>query len=81
MRVRISAIVEGLQMQSDDMQSYLHRPTGRVVTISEEALAAAENDDDDWVTPEELEDARKILAVDEGYLALPDRLRRVLSMA
>jgi hypothetical protein len=60
-------------MQSDDMQSFLHRPTGRVVTISDEALAAAESDDDEWVSPEELADARKILAADDEYLALPDR--------
>ena len=60
-------------MQSDELQSYLHRPTGRVMTISEEALAAAENDDEEWVSPEELADARLILAAGDEYLALPDR--------
>ncbi len=72
-RVQIDAIVEGMQMQSDEMHSFLHRPSGRVVTASDEALAAAESDDDDWVTPEELEEARQILSAEDEYLELPDR--------
>jgi len=72
-RVQISAIVEGMEMQSDDMHSFLHRPSGRVVTVSDEALAAAENDDDEWVTPEELAEARRIVSAQGEYLELPDR--------
>lgn len=71
--VRISDIVDGMQIQSEEMQSYLHLPTGRMLTISDEAFAAAEDDDDEWVTPEELADARAILANENEYLALPDR--------
>jgi len=72
-RVNVGAIVEGLEMQSDDMHSFLHRPTGRVVTVSDEALAAAEDDDEEWVTAEELADARRIVTAADEYLALPDR--------
>jgi hypothetical protein len=72
-QVHISAILEGMEMQSDELYSFLHRPTGRIVTVSDEALAAAENDDDEWITPEELAEARRILAADDEYLALPDR--------
>lgn len=60
-------------MQADEMHSYLQRATGRVLTITDEAFAAAENDDDEWVTPEELEEARAVLANEGEYLALPDR--------
>lgn len=60
-------------MQSDELHSFLRRPTGRLVTVSDEALAAAENDDDEWITPEELAEARRVLAADDEYLALPDR--------
>lgn len=60
-------------MQSDDMHSFLHRPTGRVVTVTDDALAAAENDGETWVSEEELEVARRIVAADDDYLALPDR--------
>jgi hypothetical protein len=72
-RVRLSAIVEAMEMQSDEMTSYLHRPTGRVLTVSDEAFRAAEDDDEEWVEPEELADARSVLAAEDEYLALPDR--------
>ena len=71
--VRISDIIAGMEMQSDEMTSYLHRPTGRVLTVSEEALRSAEEDDEDGVEPEELADARSVLAAVDEYLALPDR--------
>lgn len=71
--MRIDLIVEGMQMQSDEMHSFLHRPSGRVVTVTDDAFAAAESDDTDWVTPEELEDARQILAAEAPYVELPDR--------
>lgn len=72
-RVRLEAIVDAMEMQSETMTSYLHRPTGRVLTVSEEALAAAEEDDEDSVDDEELAAAREILAGGDEYLALPDR--------
>lgn len=60
-------------MQSAEMTSYLHRATGRVLTLSDEAFRAAEDDDEERVEPEELADARSVLAAAEEYLALPDR--------
>ena len=74
-RVAVSEIVEGLEMQSDEMKSFLHRPTGRVVRISDEAFRAAEDGDahGEWIGPEELEDACRLLEGDDQYLALPDR--------
>jgi hypothetical protein len=71
--VLLSAIVEGMDFQSDQMTSYLHRPTGRVLWVTDEAFRAAEGDDEDSVEPEELADARGILASSGDYLALPDR--------
>ena len=73
MRVRLDDIVDGMEMQADEVRSYLHRPTGRVTSISDEALAAAESGEAEWVSAEELADARAILADDAEYLALPDR--------
>lgn len=72
-KVQLDAIIEGMQMQSDDLHSFLHRPSGRVIAVTDDALAAAETDDDDSVSPEELADARQIISADEEYLALPDR--------
>jgi hypothetical protein len=72
-RVPIEEIVEGLELQSDEMHSYLHRPTGRVVFVSDDALAAADDGDEELVSDEELATARAILAAEDEYLALPDR--------
>ncbi len=41
--------------------------------MSDEALKAADVDDEDSVEPDELADARGILASFDDYLALPDR--------
>jgi hypothetical protein len=73
-RVHLSEIVGGMEMQSDDMTSYLHRLTGRVLTVSEEAFHAVEDDDDEGIEPDELADARGILERGDEYLALPDRV-------
>jgi hypothetical protein len=73
LRVHVSAVVEGMEMQSDEMHSYLHRPTGRVVTVSDDALAAAENGDEECDIQEELPEARRIVAAGDEYVELPDR--------
>ena len=73
MPVRIGEIVDGMEMQSDEMHSFLHRPSGRIVTVSDDALAAAERDDEEWFIPEELADARRIVTAEDEYVALPDR--------
>jgi hypothetical protein len=72
-KVRLSDIVDGMDMMSDQMASYLHRPTGRVLFVSDEASRAADNNDDGAVEPEELADARAVSESQAEYLALPDR--------
>ena len=72
-RVSLKDILEAMDFQSDEMTAYLHRPTGRVITVSDEAIRAAEQGDDSFVEPFELADARGILARGEDYLSLPDR--------
>jgi hypothetical protein len=64
-----------MEFQSDEMTSYLHRPTGRVIVVSNEAMRAAEQGDgvETWVEQAELADARRILAGGHDYLPLPDR--------
>jgi hypothetical protein len=66
-------ILEAMDFQSDEMTAYLHRPTGRVITVSGEAIRAAEHGDDGLIEPLELADARRILTRGEDYLPLPDR--------
>jgi hypothetical protein len=72
--VRLQDILDGMEFQSDELTAYLHRPTGRVIAVSEEALQAAEEGTGvDDVDELELADARGILEGGDDYLALPDR--------
>src|SRR5437867_9917265 len=64
-----------MEFQSDEITAYLHRPTGRVILVSDEALQAAEEGAGAEAGLEELElaDAWGILKGGEEYLPLPDR--------
>lgn len=73
--VSLKDILEGMEFQSDEITAYLHRPTGRVIAVSAEALQAAEEGASAEAEVEEFElaDARGILEGGDDYLALPDR--------
>ncbi len=83
-QVKLSRIVEGMHMQSDESHRYLDLQTGEVVSVREDDLAATE--DDDLLEDEELaadladwekdpvEQAREVLEhAGERYLALPSK--------
>ena len=72
-RVKLQDLLEAMGFQSDEMTSYLHRPTGRVVIVSDEAIHAAEAGGQDYYEPHELADAQGLLANEDDYLPLPDR--------
>jgi hypothetical protein len=78
MAFKLSEIIMGLEFQNDQSESYLERATGRVVPISQEDIAAAEDEDDledypDWQR-ESIEIARKILDDDDdSYIQLPTK--------
>jgi len=72
--VQIKEIVDALQMQFDELSSYLDLETGEVHIVSHDLLALAEDldeDDDDDDDPE-LELARRA-AAGEGMLELPTK--------
>jgi hypothetical protein len=77
--VKLSAIIDGMELQSDENSSYLNKHTGEVVTITDEELRAAEEANSleeypEW-QQEIIEKARDIIADDneEQYIALPSR--------
>jgi len=76
LRVKLSDIIEGMDFQSDERSSYLNTTTGEVVSITDEELRAAENDEPLADFPEWQHDtiriARDIVETDH-YLPLPDR--------
>jgi hypothetical protein len=44
-RVKLDDIIEGLESQSDESHSFLDKRTGEVVSISDEEMQAAEDDE------------------------------------
>jgi hypothetical protein len=69
--------VDALDLQSDELSTYLDRRTGELVTLSDEETRAAEDEEGDpggypeWEL-EMIEKAREVLASDD-FLPLPGR--------
>jgi hypothetical protein len=78
MAVKLSAIIDGLECQGEETESYLDRVTGEVLTVSQETLRAVEDEEDlddspDW-QQEEIENARRISDdQDERFVQLPTK--------
>lgn len=75
-RVKLSAIVEAMDMQFEDA-CYLNRKTGEIVRPTSEDFElaeeeASEEDLPDWQR-ESILQARDILTFSDDYVALPDR--------
>ena len=79
-RVKISEIVDGLEMVGDETRTFLDTQTGKVISLMDDELRAAENEEDEnsarlgeWER-ESIEQAKAVLAEDgTRFLRLPDR--------
>jgi hypothetical protein len=74
--VKLDAIIEGMESQSDEIISYLNKKTSEVIIISDEEFSAAEfeepmEDFPEW-QQEQIKIAKEILETDD-YIALPDK--------
>jgi hypothetical protein len=77
-RVKLSAIMDALDMQSDETRAFLDRQTGEVAALSEEELRAAEDGDDLSGYPEwqrENIERAALVSADDGsrFVPLPAR--------
>jgi hypothetical protein len=76
LRVKLSDLIEGMDVQSDERSSFLNLTTGEVVAVTDEELRAAEHDpllaDFPAWQHEAIRIARDIVETDH-YLPLPDR--------
>jgi len=75
--VRLSAIMEVIEISSEAFSSYLNRITGHVITLSEEEISAAEEGDDlddypEWQR-ESILMAGDFLKNEKDYLGLPTK--------
>jgi Uncharacterised protein family (UPF0158) len=76
LRVKLSDIIEGMDFQSDERSAFLNLTTGAVVSVTDEELRAAENDEPLEDFPEWQHDAIRIageIVATDHYLPLPDR--------
>ena len=76
MSVKLRDVVDGLEMQADEMSAYLNKRTGEVVPISSEDLSAAEEEEDledypEW-QQESILKAKEILE-SEDWIELPSK--------
>jgi hypothetical protein len=46
MKVKLRDVVDGLEMQGDEMTAYLNKRTGELVPTTSEELSAAEEEED-----------------------------------
>jgi len=77
MKVDLKEIAESIEFQSDEAHSYLKLSSGEVVLITDEAVAAAESDDDfsehaEWYR-ETIEQARDFINHEDDYIPLPSK--------
>ena len=77
MKVDLKKIIEGIEFQGDESQSYLKISTGEVVLFTDEAITAAESDEDlsahaEWYR-EAIEQAREFINNEEDYIPLPSK--------
>jgi len=74
-RVKIEDIIDGLECQSDESHSFLDKRTGEVVSISDEEMQAAEDDEPIEDFPDWQQDlvriAKEIIDETGNYIALP----------
>ena len=75
--VKLNDIIEGLEFESDERNSFLDRRTGEVVSISDEEMQAAEDDEPIEDFPDWQQDfvriAKEIVDETGNYIALPTK--------
>ncbi|MFB0553592.1 MAG: UPF0158 family protein [Phycisphaerae bacterium] len=76
-RVKLNEIIEGLEFQSDERHSFLDKRTGEVVSISDEEMQAAEDDEPIEDFPDWQQDlvriAKEIVDETGDYIELPTK--------
>ncbi len=76
-RVKLDDIIEGLESQSDESHSFLDKRTREVVSISDEEMQAAEDDEPIEDFPDWEQDlvriAKEIIDETGNYIALPTK--------
>lgn len=75
-RVALEDVIDGLDMQTDDVTAYLDRDTGTVVMVGDEIAYLSERDERDTLADWERELVAVRREVEQGskrYVQLPDR--------
>jgi len=75
--VKLADVIDGLESQSDESDSFLNKRTGEVVLITDEEMRAAEDDEPiedfpDW-QQNQVRVAKEIIAETGDYIPLPTK--------
>jgi hypothetical protein len=76
MKVKLRDVVDGLEMQADEMSAYLNKRTGEVVPTTSEELEAAEEEEDLDDYPEWQQESilkTKEILESEDWIELPSK--------
>ena len=74
--VNLLAVVDQMDVISDEVTAYINRKNGELVTFTAEDISLAEEEDDNYSVPEwqrEIVDAAKQALSNDDYLELPDK--------
>ena len=73
--VKLSAVVDQIDMAGDETTAYINRKTGDLIALTDEDVSYAEDDDDSRFIPDWQQEtvnlAKQVLA-DDQYIVLPD---------
>ncbi|MBU4446736.1 UPF0158 family protein [bacterium] len=74
-KIKLSSIVEAMDMQNDLSSHYYHIPTGEIIFITDEEFSYAESDDFDEVADWQIESIKKAKDIleSDNYIGLPSR--------
>jgi hypothetical protein len=74
--VNLLAVVDQMDVISDEVTAYINRKNGELVTFTAEDISLAEEEDDNYSVPEwqrEIVDEAKQALSNDDYLELPDK--------
>jgi hypothetical protein len=74
--VNLLAVVDQMDVISDEVTAYINRKNGELVTFTAEDISLAEEEDDNYSVPEwqrEIVDKAKQALSNDDYLELPDK--------
>lgn len=72
-KIKLEDIVEEMEIQSDEVSSYLNKKTGEIYWLREEEKRSVDNETGFDIEPEVIEKAEEILLYNDDWIQLPTK--------